>query len=142
MRAGAILTALLLVHPLYAQHDHEHSADLGNLGTVHFVTSCNAAAQGDVTRGVALIHSFWYSEAEKSFRQAAADDPMCGIAWWGVAMANYHPVWAPPTPDELKTGAEAAAKAKEVGAKTDRERAYIDAINAFYSGTGDHASRA
>src|SRR4029077_6560834 len=84
MRAGAVLTALLLVHPLYAQHQHhEHSADLGNLGTVHFVTSCNVAAQADITRGVALIHSFWYSEAEKSFRKAAVDDPTCGIAWWG-----------------------------------------------------------
>ena len=143
MRSGAVLTALLLVHPLYAQHEHhDHSADLGNLGTVHFVTSCNAAAQTDITRGVALIHSFWYGEAEKSFRKAAADDPTCGIAWWGVAMANYHPVWAAPTPDELKTGTEAATKAKEAGAKTDRERDYIDAINAFYSGTGDHASRA
>ena len=144
MRAAAVLTALVLVHPLYAQHEHhEHSADPGNLGHVHFVTSCNAAAQGDFARGVALLHSFWYSEAENSFRKAAAeDDPTCGMAWWGVAMANYHPVWAAPTPDELKTGTEAAAKAKEVGARTDRERAYIDAINTFYSGTGDHAARA
>ena len=143
MRAGLALTALLLVHPLFAQHEHhEHAADLGNLGTVHFATSCNVAAQANFTRGVALIHSFWYSEAEKSFRKAAADDPTCGIAWWGVAMSNYHPVWAAPTPDELKTGADAAAKAKEVGAKTDGERDYIGAINAFYSGTGDHASRA
>jgi hypothetical protein len=143
MRAGAALTALLLISPLYAQHEHhDQAANLGNLGTVHFATSCNAAAQSDITRGVALIHSFWYSEAEKSFRKAAAEDAACGIAWWGVAMANYHPVWAAPTPDELKAGTEAAAKAKEVGAKTDRERDYIDAINAFYSGGGDHASRA
>src|SRR5438552_11013808 len=143
MRAAAVLTALLLVHPLYAQHEHhEHSADPGNLGSVHFVASCNAAAQANMTRGVALIHSFWYSEAEKTFRKSADDDPTCGIAWWGVAMANYHPVWAAPTPDELKTGAEAAAKAKEVGAKSDRERAYIEAINSFYSGTADHAARA
>ena len=148
MRFATALIAgsLLLAYPLAAQHEHhEHSAaDLGNLGAVHFTTSCNSAAQGDISRGVALIHSFWYSEAEKSFRAAASADPTCGIAWWGVAMANYHPVWLPPTPDELKNGAEAAAKAKEAGAKTDRERGYIDAINTFYADSDKtpHATRA
>ena len=104
--------SILLAYPLAAQHEHhEHSAaDLGNLGAVHFTTSCNSAAQGDISRGVALIHSFWYSEAEKSFRAAASADPTCGIAWWGVAMANYHTVWQPPTPDELKIGAEAPSR--------------------------------
>ena len=65
------------------------------------------------------------------------------MAWWGVAMANLHPIWAPPTPDELKTGREAAEKAKAAGAKTDRERAYIAAIGTFYadSDTRDHRPR-
>ena len=137
---------LLLIPSLFAQHEHhDHApADLGNLGKVKFTTSCNDAAQRDVTRGVALIHSFWYVEAEKSFRAAAKSDDGCGMAWWGVAMSNYHPVWQPPTPDELHAGAQAAVKAKVVGAKTDRERAYIDAINAFYT-DGDrvaHLTRA
>lgn len=141
-----LAASLLLVHTALAQHEHhEHAAaDLGNVGQVHFVSSCDETAQRDINRGVALIHSFWYAEAEKAFREAASADPTCGIAWWGVAMANYHPVWQPPTPDELKTGANAAAKAKAVAAKTDRERAYIDAINAFYAdaATATHPARA
>ena len=116
------------------QHSHEdHGAhDLGNIGTAHLDTSCNAAAQQEIDRGVTLIHSFWYAEAEKSFRRAATADGRCGMAWWGAAMSNLHPLWAPPTPEELRTGREAAAKARQVGASTPRERGFIDAINAFY----------
>lgn len=139
------LSLLFIVTPAFSQHEHhDHVAGLGNLGKVNFRTSCNVAAGQEITRAVALIHSFWYSEAEKSFRAAAEADPTCGIAWWGVAMANYHPVWQPPTPEEFRAGAEAASKAREVGAKTAREREYIEAINAFYAG-GDqvpHATRA
>src|SRR5215208_1570588 len=93
------VASLLIMAPAYGQHDHhDHAAfDLGNVGNVHFITSCNEAAQHDINRGVALIHSFWYAEAEKSFRNAAKADDKCGMAWWGVAMANFHPVWQPPT---------------------------------------------
>src|SRR5688572_31758370 len=65
------------------------------------------------------------------------------MAWWGVAMSNLHPIWAPPNADELKTGREAAEKAKQVGAKTDRENLYIAAIATFYAGADklDHKTR-
>src|SRR5687767_5801514 len=131
--------ALLLAAPLtlFAQahsHDgHDHGApDLGNIGKAHLQTSCSEAAQKEIDRGVALIHSFWYAEAEKSFRGAAAADAECGMAWWGVAMSNLHPIWAPPTPDERKTGQEAAEKAIAVAAKTARELSFIDAIATYY----------
>ncbi|HEX2120684.1 MAG TPA: hypothetical protein VHL59_03495, partial [Thermoanaerobaculia bacterium] len=143
------LLALVISAPLvvladdpHAHHaDHQH--DLGNIGKAHIDTSCNAAAQKEVDRGLALIHSFWYTEAEKSFRRAAQADDTCGMAWWGVAMSNLHPLWAPPTPSELKTGREAAEKAKEIGAKTDREKAFINAIHTFYADSDklDHPRR-
>jgi tetratricopeptide (TPR) repeat protein len=146
------LLALVLATPLalFAQghshdgHDHDHAAsDLGNIGKAHLETSCSQAAQTEIDRGVALIHSFWYAEAEQSFRRAAAADAECGMAWWGVAMANLHPIWAPPTPDELKTGREAAEKATQTGAKTDREKALIGAIATFYADSEkiDHKTR-
>src|SRR5213592_4942625 len=125
-----MLTALLLAAQMEI-HDHAH--DDQRLGTVSFPSSCNAAAQPMITRGVALLHSFWYEESERTFRAAAAADPRCGIAWWGAAMSNYHPVWPTPySPAELKRGIEAAQKAKSVGAKTPREQAYIDAIAIFF----------
>ena len=131
-----LLAALFLLAPLslvaddpHSQHQHHHDApDLGNIGKARLQTSCNEAAQVELNRGIALIHSFWYAPAEKAFRLAAEADAECGMAWWGVAMANLHPIWAPPTAAELKTGREAAEKAKATGAKTDRERAYIAAM--------------
>jgi tetratricopeptide (TPR) repeat protein len=114
------------------QHDHDHHEE--RLGTVTFPTSCTPAAQAKFTRAVALLHSFWYEEAEKAFTETATTDPQCGMAWWGVAMSNYHPVWPSPySPAELARGVAAAAKAKAVGAKTAREQGYIDAIAAFYN---------
>ncbi len=89
-----VLAALLLATQM-EQHDHSHHQH-ERLGTVSFANSCRPAAQPSLTRAVALLHSFWYEEAEKAFRSAAAADPRCGIAWWGVAMSNYHPMW--PTP--------------------------------------------
>jgi tetratricopeptide (TPR) repeat protein len=145
-----LVFALLVAAPLtlYGQahsHDgHDHGApDLGNIGRAHLETSCSDAAQKEIDRGVALIHSFWYVEAEKSFRRAAAADAGCGMAWWGVAMSNLHTIWAPPTPDELKAGKEAAEAAKRIGAKTDREKAFIDAIATYYADSDkvDHRAR-
>jgi hypothetical protein len=126
-------------------HDHNHGpADLGNLGEVTFETSCREAVRKDFSRAVAMVHSFWYAEAEKAFAKIAAADPDCAMAQWGIAMSNYHPLWAPPTADELRRGREAATRAKAAGAKTERERAYIDAIHAFYADAEkvDHPTRA
>jgi hypothetical protein len=122
---------VLLADERHSHHDHA-AHDLGNIGAAPLTTSCNAGAQKEIDRGVALIHSFWYIEAEKAFNRAATADARCGMAWWGAAMSNLHPLWAPPTPEELRKGGDAAAKAQSVGATTPRERGFIDAIGVFY----------
>ena len=142
-----ILLLVLLATPALADEPHNHNhgpADLGNLGKVTFDTSCKAAVQQDFSRAVAMMHSFWYVEAEKAFGKIAEADPGCAMAHWGVAMSNYHPLWAAPTPDELRRGREAAARAKTANAATERERAFIDAVQAFYADADkvDHATRA
>ncbi|MGH9657938.1 MAG: hypothetical protein ACRD96_05300, partial [Bryobacteraceae bacterium] len=91
-----------------AQEDHSrHDHAAAGLGTVDFPTSCNAAAQKSISRGAALLHSFGYEEARIAFGEAAKADPACGMAHWGVARTWYHPIWAPPSPDELKQGRSA-----------------------------------
>ncbi len=79
-----------------------------------------------------MLHSFWYDEAAKTFSQIVRAEPGCAMAYWGIAMSLYHPVWAPPSATDLKNGAAAVAKAKSAGAKTERERDYIAAIDVFY----------
>ncbi len=131
----------LAVIALVAQMQHEHGgAPPERLGTVSFPISCSATSQVKFTRAVALLHSFWYEQSEKAFRDIAASDPQCGIAWWGAAMSTYHQVWPSPySPAELARGKEAAEKARAAGAKTPREQAYIDAIATFYRNTDARA---
>jgi hypothetical protein len=138
-----LLTAALLAPFSVAAHDEPSPAG-EKLGAVQFPVSCNAEAQQRFTRAVAILHSFWYEEAEKAFTAVAEADPACAMAWWGVAMTNWHPLWYPPTPAALKAGAAAVAKAEAIGGKTERERGYIAAIAAFYrdSDTLDHHTRA
>lgn len=133
----AIATCILLATPraLIAQMDqHEHGAPAAErLGTVSFPISCRPDVQAKFTRAVALLHSFWYEAAEKAFSEIASIDPQCGMASWGAAMSNYHQVWPSPySPAELARGITAAAKAASAGAKTEREKGYIDAIAIFY----------
>ncbi len=141
-----LLVLLILCGALAAaQEDHaRHQHAVAGLGTVNFPTSCNASAQKSISRGVALLHSFGYEEARISFNEAAKADPTCGMAHWGVARTWYHPIWAPPSPDELNRGKAALDRALDVGAKTQRERDYINALDAFYRDwqTVDHATRA
>ena len=141
-----IASGVLGVVPATGQeelHQHDH-AEAGALGVVDFPISCHEVAKPDFDKGIALLHSFGYDLARKAFRNAAADSERCGIAWWGVAMTYYHPLWAPPTQEEASAGADAASRAKAAGAATERERAYIDAIGVFYDNifSTSHASRA
>ena len=139
--------ALLILYAALAaaQEDHsQHQHAVAGLGTVDFPTSCNATAQKSILRGAALLHSFGYEEARLAFGDAAKEDPACAIACWGVARTWYHPIWAPPSPEELKQGAAALDRALAMEAKTARERDYIHALAVFYKDwqTVDHATRA
>jgi len=142
----ALLAGALAVAPAAADdvHDQHQHARPEKLGTVSFPTSCAPAVQARFVRAVALLHSFWYEEAEKAFGEVAAADPSCAIAQWGVAMSLYHPIWSPPTAAELKRGQDAVAKARAAAAKTERERDYVAAIEAFFkdADTVDHRTRA
>jgi hypothetical protein len=127
--------------------NHQHHEDLteAQLGTVHFPISCTAAVQKPFQRGVALLHSFWYEEAEKEFLDIAKDDPKCAMAHWGVAMSIWHQLWDEPNAKAISRGLEEAKKAGSLGTKaTPREQGYIAAITAFYSNSekSDHDARA
>src|SRR5688572_14759067 len=119
---------------------HDHGPQLGKLT---FPTTCSAPAGAQFELGLRWLHSFEYDRAEREFTKAADTDPGCAIAHWGVAMANYHPLWAPPTAAELVKGKAAVAKARAAGAKSKREQDYVASVGAFYdnSETLDHKAR-
>lgn len=141
------LTAVCLlgILPAAAQESHEHHHPPGEtLGRVEFANTCKTEVQAAFTRAAALLHSFGYEESRRAFAAVAEQDPACGIARWGVAMTYYHPLWAPPTPAELTAGRAAAEEAARVGAQSERERGFIQAIGAFYRDADklDHRTRA
>jgi hypothetical protein len=128
-----LAVAVFLALPLLADEEH-HPEDLtpDQLGTVHFPVSCSPSAQRDFERGVALLHSFWYEEAEKTFLQVAKDDPRCAMAHWGVAMSLWHQLWDRPNGQTLRRAAAELKQAKSLRSTQDRERRYIAALDAFY----------
>jgi len=126
---GLFLCGLMAVAMPSAANSQNHQHDAG---PIHFPVSCTPEAQKGFEYGVALVHSFSYDEAEKTFASVIRIDPACAMAYWGIAMSLYHPLWFPPTPHDLKKGIAAIERANSIGAKTQRERYYIAAIEAFY----------
>src|ERR1700720_4468493 len=129
--AGAWLTGTMSVVAQHEQHEHP-AGEPEKLGKVNFPVSGDAAVQQQFNRAVAMLHSFWYERAEQEFAAIAQKDPACAMAYWGIAMTLYHPIWEAPGAAALKEGWEAVAKAKSAAPKTQRERDYIAAIETFY----------
>ena len=102
------------------------------VGKVDFQISCSPDAQDRFNRSLALLHHMMYGQAEKEFKAVAGLDPDCAMAYWGVAMTLFHPLWAPPNEDELSRGWEAVKKAESLKPATKREQDYIAAVKAFY----------
>lgn len=129
------------------EKDHHHHEDLNEtqLGTVHFPISCAASVQKPFERGVALLHSFWYEEAEKEFVDIVKDDPHCAMAHWGVAMSLWHQLWNEPDAQVIARGLGEVQAGEKLDSKaTPREKAYLAGAAAFYSNSEklDHAARA
>jgi len=139
---ASVLAFTLCVSSLATADDegegHHHHEDMTEVqvGTVHFPTSCSPAVQKPIERGVAMLHSFWYEEAEKQFVQVEKDDPNCAIARWSVAMSHWHQLWNRPDQTALMQGESELKKAKSLHS-TAREHDYINALGVFYS----HANR-
>src|ERR1700755_306136 len=103
------------------------------LGHVHFETSCTLQAQEKFDRGLAMVHSFFYPDSVQAFTEAAAADPQCAIAYWGIAISSRpNPLILPLTTTALKNGLEAVEKGKAIGTKTERERDWLAAIELYY----------
>src|SRR5439155_17543268 len=135
--AMSLTTAVVLAQPVLGQVDDT------KLGQVHFETSCNPQAQKRFDRAMLYQHSFWYRASQAAFEDALKADPECGIAYWGIALSLlWNPHTAPPAKN-LAEGAAAIAKGQSVGAKSQRERDYLDALAVMYADYGkvDHRTR-
>ncbi len=140
--AAAWLIVLCTTGPSPA-HEHADHAGHGGVGTVRFENSCSPAVQADLAQGVAMLHSFWYSAGERTFRAVLARDPGCAIADWGIAaLLMSNPLaGVGPTAREAERAQAAIADGRRIGAGTQRERDYIEAVAAYFEGWADRPER-
>jgi tetratricopeptide (TPR) repeat protein len=123
--ATSLITAALTSGALSQQDD--------KLGKVSFPTSCDPKVQAEFNRGVAMLHSYWFFYARRTFEGILQQDPTCAMAYWGIALdlLNNSLAVVPPRADAEAAWA-ALEKARETGAKTQRERDWIEALSAYY----------
>jgi len=126
------LILLLVFSSSPAQQSHSHPAP-EKLGKVSFPISCMPAVQEPFNRGVALLHSFAYTAAQKAFQRVSEIDPQCAMAHWGMAMTYFQQLWEPPLPSATISIAQKEIQhARQLGASTERERQFIHALGLIY----------
>jgi tetratricopeptide (TPR) repeat protein len=131
---GAPATAFLMAQDQMQHNEMHHHHDANEqLGKVSFPISCAPGSQANFERGVALLHSFEYEEAEGQFTEITKSDPACAMAHWGIGMSLFHEIWERPEDSTLKRGHDEIETAQKIGAKTERERGFISALGVFYS---------
>jgi tetratricopeptide (TPR) repeat protein len=141
--AFAVSASFLLASSLAARA-HENEVPGGKLGKVSFPTSCAAAVQPAFERGVAMLHSFWYSLAEKTFADILAQDPACTVTAWGyAAILMSNPLaGAGASADGAKKAQVAIDNARRTPPKTERERDYVEAVAAYYEDWANRPEKA
>ena len=128
MKANSRMLALVLLISAFGA-----TAWAQELGRVHFPTSCTPKAQEKFDLGLAMVHSFVYPDSVAAFTEAAAEDPQCAIAYWGIAISHRpNPLILPLAAAVLKNGLSAVEKGKAIGAKTEREGDWLAAIELYY----------
>ena len=138
----AAFTCLLLSPGVALPHDDDEGK--GKLGKVSFENSCDPKVQPLFLRGVAMLHSFWYSAAEKTFRDVLAQDPTCAIATWGYAsiMMSNPLAGVGASAKGAEQSQAMIAEGRRIGAKTQRERDYIEAVAVYYEDWSNRPERA
>src|SRR5262245_35374331 len=112
--ASALLVAVTCSGPAIAQHEHD-------LGKVTFPTSCNSTVQAEFERGVAMLHSYWFNYAGKTFRGVLERDPSCAMAYWGIALDLLgNTLGAPPSPQAAAEAWQALERARGLAVNTSR----------------------
>ena len=133
LAASASAAAVIATGAWAQTGDLKKGKSIEELGRVVFQTSCTPQAQAQFERALAMLHSFFYPETIKAFSAVAETDPNCAIAHWGVAVSvRPNPLVGPFDAATLKRGLDAVQKGKAIGAKTDRERDWLSAIEEFY----------
>jgi tetratricopeptide (TPR) repeat protein len=130
----AVLVVSGLASPFPSQQaTAQHDAHSDELGAVNFATSCTPAAHAEFQRGVAMLHSYWFGYAGKTFRSVLEKDPDCVIAYWGLALDLLgNTLSGAPTRQNAVAAWKLLEEARAIPVKTEREGAWLDAVRAYF----------
>jgi hypothetical protein len=141
IRKGPVLMLAALFTSAALAHDDDASAGGQQLGKVNFPSSCSAKVQPKVTRGVAMLHSFWWSAGESTFQEIATEDPSCAIAAWGFAsILMYNPFVGVVPPKDVARAQGAIEKGRQMKA-SQRDKDYLEAVAAYWNDYGNRTER-
>ena len=142
---GSLLLLIAVLSPRFNFAQADHHTSFEHLGTVAFSTSCDKAGQPQFNRAVALMHSFEFAHAIEAFNSVLEKDPSCAISYWGIALSNWGNPFAAglKAQTQLEKGLKAVQSGRAAAAKTERERAYIEAVALLFTDTAkiDQRSR-
>src|SRR5262249_16049539 len=126
---------LILAASSVMAQEHHHGTGNEKLGTVHFATSCNPAAQKQFDRAVALLPSFQFNHAIDGLNAGLKGDTSWGIAYWGIALSQWSNPFATglKAVSQLQDGRQAAERGLAIEAKTEREALYVKAASRLYA---------
>jgi tetratricopeptide (TPR) repeat protein len=134
------LLAALASASAFAHDDDAQPAK--QLGKVNFANSCSPAVQQKLQRAVAMLHSFWWPAGENAFQEIAAEDPSCAVAAWGFAsILMYNPFVGGTPAKDVERAQAAIAKGRQMGAKTQREKDYLEAVATYYEDFANRTER-
>src|SRR4051795_11145138 len=138
IRKPTVLLLAALFTTAASAHEDDAEGSTEKLGKVNFASSCSAKVQQKVTRGVAMLHSFWWSQGEATFQEIANEDPNCAIAAWGFAsILMYNPFVGAVPPKELARAQGAIEKGRQMKA-SERDKDYLEAVAAYWD---DYSSK-
>ena len=120
-----------------------HAHGVTGIGKVNFQNSCSPAVQEKLQNAVAMLHSFYYGATKRAFEEVAQQDPGCAIAAWGFAsiLMNNPLAGAGASPKDAADAQAAIEKGRAMGAKTQRERDYLEAVAAYYENFAGRSER-
>jgi len=133
LRFSLILMVLASLFPCHAQQVSANAGTSGGLGKVVFPNSCSSAAQAVLVKGIAQLHSFQYAAAESAFTDATYADSRCAMAYWGLTMSSYRPLWDGADQKALNKGRHFLDQIQKDWPVSRREREYINAIAIIFS---------
>jgi tetratricopeptide (TPR) repeat protein len=135
---GALVATIALglqpATPAAAQEGAAEAIRIPGLGTVMVRTTGSPPAQSAFARGVLALHSFWYVEARRSFREARRIDPGFALAYWGEALTHDQPIWGGHDAEDARRVLHAldALPQTERARWSERERLYLQAVRELF----------